>query len=308
MRTPRPAPGKMHEIEVDTDPSLVERLLAAQFPHWAALPIEPVESAGTEHAIYRLGDDMAVRLPRLDSAVAKVEKEQHWLPRLGPLLPLAIPVPLAKGRPGEGFPWHWSVYRWIAGEHATLDQLADPVRAAVTLAEFLTALQRIDTSGGPLVVDQRLRGVPLAMRDGFTRRSIASLSDGIDTEAATALWDASLGVSEWNRAPVWFHGDVLSGNLLFARGDLCAVIDFAGLGVGDPACDLMIAWGLFSGDSRQAFRDALGVDAAAWARGRGHALSQAVQFIPYYLDTNPVGVANARRLLAEVIADYNANG
>jgi aminoglycoside phosphotransferase (APT) family kinase protein len=298
----------MHENEVDTDPSLVERLLAAQFPHWAALPIEPVESAGTEHAIYRLGDDMAVRLPRLDSAVAKVEKEQHWLPRLGPLLPLAIPVPLAKGRPGEGFPWHWSVYRWIAGEHATLDQLADPVRAAVTLAEFLTALQRIDTSGGPLVVDQRLRGVPLAMRDGFTRRSIASLSDGIDTEAATALWDASLGVSEWNRAPVWFHGDVLSGNLLFARGDLCAVIDFAGLGVGDPACDLMIAWGLFSGDSRQAFRDALGVDAAAWARGRGHALSQAVQFIPYYLDTNPVGVANARRLLAEVIADYNANG
>jgi aminoglycoside phosphotransferase (APT) family kinase protein len=295
--------GKMHDGEVDTNASLVRRLLAAQFPQWADLPIKRVRSAGTDNALYQLGDDMAVRLPRIYWAVGQVEKEHQWLPRLAPFLPLAIPVPLEMGKPGEGYPWHWSVYRWLEGENATIDRIADPRQAAIDLAQFITALQRIDATDGPPAVDHNSRGVPLATRDTDTREAIAALNGMIDADAATAAWEAALQAPEWDRAPVWFHGDLLPGNLLFERGRLSAVIDFGGLGVGDPACDLMIAWGLFSGESRDVFRAALAVDDATWARGRGHALSQAVIFIPYYLDTNPIGVGNARRMIDAVLAE-----
>jgi len=141
--------GKMHVDEVDVDVALVGRLLAAQFPQWADLPIEPVHSAGTDNAIYRVGSDMAVRLPRIEGATGQVDKEHQWLPRLAPLLPLAIPVPLAKGTPGEGYPWHWSVYGWLAGENATIERIVDPGQAARDLAQFIAALQRIDPTGGP---------------------------------------------------------------------------------------------------------------------------------------------------------------
>ena len=298
--------GKMHVNEVATDASLVQRLLAAQFPHWADLPIAPVESAGTDNALYRLGDDMAVRLPRIHWAVGDIEKDLQWLPWLAPHLPLAIPVPLALGTPAEGYPWQWGVYRWLAGQNATLDRIADPHRAATALAEFLIALQQIDTAGGPLASEHGLRGVSLATRDDDTRGAIAALDGMIDVDAALAVWQTALEAPEWERAPVWFHGDLLPGNLLFDQGRLSAVIDFAGMGVGDPACDLMIAWGLFSRESRETLRAALAVDDATWARGRGMALSQAAIFIPYYLDTNPVGVANARRAIAEVLADQRA--
>ncbi len=296
--------GKMHAAEVETDVSLVRRLLAAQFPQWADLPIEPVNSAGTDNAIYRLGDDKSVRLPRIQGATGQVAKEHRWLPRIAPHLPLAIPAPLAKGTPGEGYPWHWSVYRWLEGGNAAMQRLADPRRAATELAHFIAALQRIDPTGGPLAVEHDLRGVPLAMRDTYTREAIAALRGMIDVGAVTAAWEAALRAPEWNRSPVWFHGDLLPGNLLVEGGRLSAVIDFGGLGVGDPACDLMIAWGLFSGESREVFRAALAVDEATWVRGRGCALSWALIFIPYYLDTNPVGVGSARRVLDEVLADH----
>lgn len=298
------SPGKMHVDEVATDVSLVGRLLAAQFPQWADFSIEPVHSAGTDNAIYRLGVDMAVRLPRIHGATGPLDKEHRWLPRLAPHLPLAIPVPLAKGRPGEGYPWHWSVYRWLEGEAAAIERIADQRPAATDLALFVAALQRIDPTGGPLAVEHNLRGVPLAMRDTHTREAIAALHDLFDADALTTAWDAALQAPEWDRAPVWFHGDLLPGNLLVDWGGLSAVIDFAGLGVGDPACTLMIAWALFSGESRDAFRAALAVDDATWARGRGCALSWAVIFIPYYLETNPVGVAVARRTIDEVLADH----
>ncbi len=250
---------------------------------------------------------MAVRLPRIHWATGQVDKEHRWLPKLAPHLPLAIPVPLAMGTPGEGYPWHWSVYRWLAGENAVIGRIADPRQAATDLARFVAALQRLDPTGGPLAVDHNLRGVPLAMRDTGVREAVASLHGILDTGAVTAAWEAALHAPEWHRAPVWFHGDLLPGNVLVERGRLSAIIDFGGLGVGDPACDLMIAWGLFSGESRAVFRAALAVDDATWARGRGHALSQALIFIPYYLDTNPVGVGHARRTIAEVLADHKAS-
>ncbi len=301
------AAGKMHADEVETDAALVRRLLAAQFPQWSELPITPVRSAGTDNAIFRLGDDLAVRLPRIHWAVGQVHKEHQWLPRLAPFLPRAVPVPVVMGAPAAGYPWHWSVYRWLPGANTTREGIADPCQAALDLAQFITALQRIDTTGGPLAADHNLRGGPLATRDTATREALAALQGMIDGAAATAVWEAALQAPPWHRAPVWFHGDLLVGNLLFERGRLSAVIDFGGLGVGDPACDLMLAWSLFAGESRDVLRAALAVDDATWTRGRGHALSQALIFIPYYVDTNPVGVGNARRLIDAVLADYRAN-
>ena len=293
---------QMHPNEVITDVLLVRSLLTSQFPQWANLAIQPVRSAGTDNSIFRLGNDMLVRLPRIDWALGQVDKEHEWMPRLAPHLPLSIPTPLAKGKPDEGYPYNWSVYKWLEGDNASIDKILDPCQTATELAQFITALQLIDTTGGPLAEEHNLRGVPLKNRDKITRESIANLKGMIDTNAALAVWEEALQAPEWNNKPVWFHGDLLIGNVLFVRGRLNAVIDFGGLGIGDPACDLMIAWSLFSGESRDVFRERLNVDDATWARGRGQALSQAVIFIPYYLNTNPVGVGYARRMIEEILA------
>ena len=297
--------GKMHIDEVNVDVSLVSRLLAAQFPHWADLPIEPVHSAGTDNAIFRLGDEMSVRLPRILNATGQVDKEHQWLPRLAPHLPLAIPVPLAIGIPGEGYPWQWSVYNWLEGENETIEHIADPYQAAHDLAHFITALQRVDPSGGPFPGSHNsFRGEPLATRDTETRAAIASLEGMIDTEAATAAWEAALQVSAWDNPPVWIHGDLSPLNLLVERGQISAVIDFGCLGVGDPACDLQVAWNLFSVQTRDVFRASLPIDDAMWARGRGWALSVGLISLPYYQNTNPVLAGISRRTIVEVLADH----
>jgi aminoglycoside phosphotransferase (APT) family kinase protein len=293
---------KMHADEIQIDVSLVRRLLAVQLPHWADLPILPVLSAGTDNAIYRLGDAMTVRLPRVPSAVAQVDKEQQWLPRLAPSLPLSIPVPLAKGAPTADYPWPWSVYPWLEGENATIERLVDPNQAATELAQFIAALQRIDSMDGPPAGPHNFfRGVPLAMRDAPTRTAIASLHDMVDVEAATAAWETALQVPSWSHPPVWVHGDLQSGNLLCSHGRLSAVIDFGGLGVGDPACDLMVAWNLFLAESRKVFRATLHVDDATWERGRGWALSFGLIALPYYQHTNPVLAGIARHAIKETL-------
>jgi aminoglycoside phosphotransferase (APT) family kinase protein len=294
---------RMHADEVPTDVGLVRRLLAAQFPQWAGLPLTPVPSAGTDNAVYRLGEDKAVRLPRIHWATGQIARERTWLPRLAPHLSLELPVQLAVGTPDAGYPYEWGVYRWLAGESAADAPSISLEEIAVALARFIAALQQLDPTGGPAAVEHQLRGAPLRLRDAVTRAAIDAMGAMIDTDAALRVWEEALRAPEWDRPPVWFHGDLLPGNLLVAEGRLSAVIDWSGLGVGDPACDLMCAWGLFSGPSRQTFRDALAVDDATWVRARGQALSQAVIFIPYYLHTNPVGVARAPRMLREVLAD-----
>jgi aminoglycoside phosphotransferase (APT) family kinase protein len=299
------AAGKLHADEIDTDVSLVGRLLATQFPQWAHLPIKPVQSTGTDNAIYRLGSRMAVRLPRTPGPSRHVEKEQQWLPKLAPLLPLTIPVPLAMGTPGEGYPWHWSINPWLEGENPQLEHIADPAQMARDLAQFISALQQIDTTGGPMAGAHNFsRGVPLAMRDAGTRAAIGELSGLIDTDAVTTAWDVALQTPAWPNAPVWIHGDLQSGNLLIQESQLSAVIDFGGLAVGDPACDLLPAWNFFDAANREIFRAALSVDDATWARGRGWALSIALIALPYYLHTSPVIAADARRTIAEVLADH----
>lgn len=296
--------GKLHADEPDIDAALVRRLVRAQFPHWTDLPIEAFPSAGTDNAIYRLGQDMAVRLPRLERVVSQIEKEQRWLPVFAPHLPLAVSLPLAAGVPAEGFPWPWSVYRWLPGESAATGRLDDPDEAARALAAFLRALRALDTTGGPAPSSENFRrGVPLVDRDAATRRAIGELEGRVDTDGATAAWEAALRAPGWDRPPVWIHGDLLPGNLLVHEGRLSAVIDWGGLGVGDPAVDLITAWSLFSAGSREAFRAALDVDDTTWARGRGWALSIALIALPYYWDTNPGFAAVARRTLDEVLSD-----
>ena len=298
----------MHIDELDIDTSLVSRLLTRQFPQWADLAIEPFQSAGTDNALYRLGNDLVVRLPRIRRGAAQVDKEHHWLPTLAPFLPLAIPTPLAKGEPDEGYPWQWSVYRWLEGENATIERIANPLRAATDLAQFVAALQRIDTTGGPPAGPHNFfRGDPLAKRDRSTRDAIATLRGTLDVDAVTAVWESALDVPAWQGPPVWIHGDLQSGNILAVDGRLSAVIDFGGLGVGDPACDVMTAWIFLSSETREAFRAALQTDDATWARGRGWAMSVGLIALPYYQGTNPVLAGIARRAIHETVADYAAN-
>jgi aminoglycoside phosphotransferase (APT) family kinase protein len=286
----------------------VERLLATQFRQWADLSIRPVDSAGTDNALYRMGDDMVVRLPRIHWAVGQVGKEHRWLPRLAPFLPLAIPVPLAKGEPDKGYPWFWSVYRWLEGENATIESIADPRQAATDLALFLTALQRLDSTGGPPPGPHNSsRGVPLVKRDAHTRAAIAALDGLLDTGAVTVAWEAALHAPAWRGPPVWVHGDLQSGNLLARRGRLSGIIDFGCLGVGDPACDVMAAWTFLSAETRDAFRAVLEVDDATWARGRGWALSFGLIALPYYRSTNPILAGIARRAIDEALFDFGAS-
>jgi len=290
---------RMHTDQVDSDAALVRRMLAAQYPQWADLAIRRIPSSGTDNAIYRLGPEMVVRLPLIHWAVGQVEKEHTWLPKLAPRLPLAVPQPLAMGEPAAGYPWHWSVYRWIDGDNAHPSHIADLRQTAIELAEFVAALHALECEDAP----RSQRGVQLVTKDEDIRGAIAAMRHEFDAGALTASWDEAISAPPWDGPPVLVHGDLSDGNLLVRDGRLHAVIDFSCLGLGEPANDLDIAWELFSGESRDAYRAALGIDDATWARGRGWAIT-AVYGIPYYEHTNPGIVARARRRLAAILADH----
>jgi aminoglycoside phosphotransferase (APT) family kinase protein len=291
----------MHPDEVPTSVELVRRLVGDQFPEWSQLPVERVASFGTDHALYRLGTGLVARLPRRKVNEASLQNERHWLPRLAPHLPLAVPTPLAEGQLGLGYPFEWSVYRWLEGEPA--DRAAIAAGAAEELAAFVSALHSIDATGAPGPGPHNaFRGQPLADRDDFARASIAALRSETDADAATAVWEEALAAPAWSRPPVWHHGDLDVRNLLVTDGRLSGVIDFGCLGAGDPACDVAVAWKVLPADERIRFREALSVDDATWTRARGWVVSQAVGALAYYtLETNRVLVLEARRWLDEVL-------
>jgi aminoglycoside phosphotransferase (APT) family kinase protein len=293
----------MHLGEIATDAALVRRLLAAQFPAWAGLPVEPLATAGTDHALYRLGDDMVVRLPRRPEAALQVRKEQEWLPFLASFLPLEVPAPLGSGQPSADFRWAWTVVRWIEGEDAAVARVVDPRQAAEDLGRFVAALQLVDPSGGPPSGEHNsLRGAPLEVVDAEARRGIGLLEG--DGRELTAAWEAALGAPVWRGRPVWHHGDLLPGNVLVRGGRYAAVIDWGCSGIGDPACDVMAAWTMCSAETRDLFRAAVRVDDATWARGRGWALWFGLVALPYYRTSNPVLARIARRAIDEVLADH----
>ena len=295
---------QMHDDEALIDGALVRRLIDSQFPIWTALPLTRVRPAGTDNALYRLGSDLVVRLPRTQDVTVQAAKEQLWLPRLAPMLPLPIPVPVAVGLPGEGYPWPWAVYRWLTGEPAAAGVLGHPHRTARVLGEFVVALQHVDPGDGPSPGEHNFyRGGPLGDRDRHVREAIRALSGSIETTAVTSAWEAALDAAVWEGPPAWIHGDLHAGNLLVDRGVVTAVLDFGGLAVADPACDLMVAWTFLPAGARAAFRATVLCDDASWVRGRGWALSMALIAIPYYLTRNPPFAAEARRWLDEVLAD-----
>ncbi|MEV5885346.1 aminoglycoside phosphotransferase family protein [Streptomyces sp. NPDC052020] len=284
------------------DAALVRRLVDTQFPQWAGLPLRVLDPAGSDHVIYRLGEHLSVRLPRHAGAIGQARKEFEWLPRLAPHLPLAIPVPVGVGAPDFGYPWPWAVSRWLDGEVATVGTLAHSSRAAVQLAGFLAALQRFAPEDVPVgTTREELTGRPLSDRDRATRVAIAKVDGVFDATAMTELWDAALSAPGWDRSPVWFHGDFHTGNLLTVDGRLSAVIDFGGLGTGDPARDLVIAFTLLSADSRAVFRDVLGVDDATWMRGRGWALATGLNAHITYADVNPRVAAQTTRQITQAL-------
>jgi aminoglycoside phosphotransferase (APT) family kinase protein len=289
----------MHAHEVLTDVPLVRRLLEDQFPELAALPLERVPSMGTDNALYRLGADMVVRLPRIEWATAGIEKDFRWLPTLAPLLPVEIPTPLARGTPADGFPWKWGIYGWLEGANASLGRGSSAL--ARDLACFVRAMRQVEPTNAPTC----RRGKPLATQDEFTRKSLAELAGSIDVTAAAAAWEAALRVPDWSGPPVWLHADLLPGNILVRDGRLSAVIDFAVAGVGDPACDLIPAWAVLGAEGREVFREEVDVDDATWARGRGWALSMGLGIVPYYKETNPEFAAVGRHMAGQALGDTN---
>lgn len=292
---------KMHTNEADIDIALVKRLLASQFPQWSNLPIKPITSLGTDNVIYRLGNDMSIRLPRIEEAAANIDKECRWLPKLHPMLPLPIPLPLGKGEPGEGYPYAWSIYQWLDGENAAMSPITNLHQAAIDLGKFVATLHKIETTNAPFAN----RGLPLASRDEETRAAIDCLHDQFDTNKVWKIWNSALAISPWQGSPRWVHGDLHESNLLAHDGKLTAVIDFGCAGVGDPACDMMVAWTLLSNETRKLFHEIIQVDDATWARGRGWALTFGIVALPYYEKTNPILASIARKTIENVLTDLD---
>jgi aminoglycoside phosphotransferase (APT) family kinase protein len=287
---------------VSITPELVRTLIEQQFPQWARLQIVPVEPGGWDNRTFRLGDALAVRLPSAECYAEQIEKEQSWLPWLAPQLPLATPTPLALGEPGAGYPWHWSIHRWIEGEIVSSASSVDLGALARDLANFLARLQSLDATNGPAPGAHNFhRGGALAIYDEQTRRAIAALTREIDAARGARVWDEALATS-WDRAPVWTHGDVAAGNLLLRDSRLHAVIDFGCCAVGDPACDLVAAWTIFDASSADIFRDRLQLDLATWQRARGWALWKALITLADEQQTDAAAADRTRSLIASIIS------
>jgi aminoglycoside phosphotransferase (APT) family kinase protein len=285
----------MHANELEIDEPLVRRLLAEQFAEWGKLPLRRIQPSGTDHVVYRLGDELSVRLPRVDGPSEPGSKELVWLPKLAPLLPVDVPVPVAQGRPGAGYPFFWEIHTWVHGETVPIETL-DAIQLARDLCAVIEALQRVSSAGAP-----RGRGIPLAERDEEVRYWLARF--GGDTRV-TAEWERALAAPPWDGPPVWHHGDLDTRNWLIRDRAISGVIDWSSMGVGDPACDVLVAWKLHSPAARDAFREALPPDDATWERARGWVLSQAVAILAYYTpENNPTLFHEADNWLQLVLSD-----
>lgn len=288
----------MHADEVEIDTELVRTLIASQFAQWNNLPIQPIETSGTNNALFKLGDHLVVRLPRIPSAVKHIDRERTWLPKLASHLSVAIPVPHGLGKPDQGFTWPWTVYSFLEGNNPLEGAIEAPNELAQDLASFISELHKIPVDKD---APAARRGKPLNTQNVQVQQALKELEDVIDIEAAAAIWQKCLAQEEWQKDPVWVHGDLMPGNLLIKENRLSGVCDFEGVGVGDPACDLISAWDVLPASVRQTFKEAVNVDEATWERGKGWAFSMALIQLPYYKDTNLVMAANARYTIDAVL-------
>ncbi|BCA96402.1 hypothetical protein TUM19329_27630 [Legionella antarctica] len=286
----------------------VHKLLKNQCPHWANLPIKTILSSGTDNALFRLGSDYVVRLPRIEWAPGSINKsinkEYEWIPKIAKLLKISVSEPVFKGNSEEFYPWFWTVTKWNEGHNPNFEEDKEYEPLAKDLALFLNELHEIKLANGP----SSRRGIPLKAKelDEETKKAIGELEGEIDVQSLTSLWNQLSNIPYWNKEPVWVHGDFLPGNILVQNNRLSAVIDFSDLGIGDPACDLVIAWSLLNSHSRRIFRENLQhIDADTWERGRGWALSIALIMLPYYKNSNPVLATLARRMLEHVKGKTN---
>jgi aminoglycoside phosphotransferase (APT) family kinase protein len=285
----------MHSDELEIDVALVRRLLGAEFPELSDLSLRRVEPSGTDHAIFRLGEQLSVRLARREGPTEPGGKEFDWLPKLALMLPVEIPVPVAQGRPSGDYPWFWTIQRWVDGETVVPVEETDQLQAANDLAALVGSLQRLDPTDAPPG-----RGVALAERDKGIRGWLTRFDGG---PAVTDAWERALASPAWDGPPVWHHGDLDARNWLIRNGRISGVIDWGCMGVGDPACDVMVAWKLHSEAARDAFREALPTDDATWERARGWALSQAVAILAYYTaENNPTLYHEAENWLDMVLS------
>jgi aminoglycoside phosphotransferase (APT) family kinase protein len=295
------AAPRLHDDQVDLSVDVVSRLVAEQFPEWAGLPVRALPSAGTVHGVYRLGDDLCARLPLTPRFVDDLAAERTVLDEVAPRLPLAVPRPVADGVPGFGYPFRWAIYRWIPGDVYSDRAVRDEAEAAVALAEFVHALRRVPVTD----LTPRAGRRPLADLDEATRRAIVEAGDDVDGPACRAAWRRALAAPAWDGVRIRIHADLLRPNLLLRTGRLHAVLDFGAAGAGDPATDVIAAWAVFGPVGRRAYRDALRVDPADWARARGIALHQALLGIPYYRRSHPTFAALMRRTVGQVLSDQD---
>jgi aminoglycoside phosphotransferase (APT) family kinase protein len=296
MTADGPTP-QMHDDEIVVDDGTVRALLEDQFPRWADKRLDRVADSGTDNAIYRLGEDLGIRLPRIQWAEVQIEKECRWLPKLAVGLPTAVPVPLAQGRPGQGYPFPWLIYPWLKGTSLDRAVVDDWSAIAEGVAEFVLALQQLPPDGGP---PPTRRGTPMAPFDQAVQWGIGQLDGVIDVNRARQIWQSGLDAGNWTEEPVWVHADLLPGNILMNQGRLSGIIDWSGAGVGDPACEAMLAWSLPSG-ARRTYRRTLGFDDATWARARAWVVEQTVFYIPYYAKSLPLAVDQAMSRLNEAL-------
>jgi len=290
---------------MEIDVALVTKLIASQFPQWANLPITTVAESGWDNRTFHLGNEMSVRLPSGEEYERQVEKEQKWLPKIASHLPLPISQPIAMGKPSEIYPWNWSIYKWLDGVSANQLDLSehDLVTIAVQLAQFLIAFHKFDAAGAPAPgLHNWWRAAHTSVYDADTKLLIETLKDFIDVDKAKSLWQRALN-SKWDKDPVWVHGDVASGNLLVKSNRLSAVIDFGCMGIGDPACDLTIAWTFFKGESRSIFKTKMHLDEETWERARGWAMWKALFEISQLEDKSGVLLAKQLQIINAVIAE-----
>lgn len=293
-------PNATPTAETTISTELIRALLQAQMPELADLPLVH-QASGWDNEIYRVGDDLALRMPRRTLSGALVANEQRWLPEIGPALPLPVPIPVLAGKPALGYPWPWSVVPWFEGIPLAHSPALDQDRLISDLTGFLNALH---VEADPHAPINEHRGIPLADRDELTRDRIA-VCDGIDTERVEDLWTELLETPAFGGTPVWLHGDLHPLNMLVRGGRLAAVLDFGDITSGDPATDLAIAWMLFDDEGRYFFRseckiDGRSVDIHTWKRARGWALSIAIMMLSYS-DDNPtlrrIGMATLNQVL-----------